>query len=116
MFSNACRVSKDTLTVVPGNRTWKFVVLGKSDRIATTGVCLFLENKDGEAGRVAPFTAPSEGGRIAGERDLVKVRLSYILDGLLLLELLDSDWPLPCLVRNAPLPWLSLLDGEPIRR
>ena len=85
-------------------------MLGNSDRIATTGLCLLLENKDGDAGRFVPLAAPSEGGLMAGERDLVKVRRSYTLEGLLFLELPDSDWPLPCRVTKAPLPLVFLID------
>lgn len=77
---------------------------------------MLLENNDGDAGRFMPLAAPSEGGLTAGERDLVKVRRSYSLEGLLFLELPDNDWPLPCRVTNVPLVLAFLIDWEPICR
>ena len=84
-------------------------MLENRDRIATTGLCLLLENSDGDAGRFVPLAAPSEVGLTAGERDLVKVRRSYSLKGLLFLELPDSEWPLPCRVTKVPLPLVCLV-------
>lgn len=63
-----------------------------------------------------PLAAPSEGDLTAGERDLVKVRRSYSLEGLLFLELPDNDWPLPCRVTNAPLPLAFFVGCVPICR
>ena len=95
MFSRACRVSNETFSLVPGIRTWKQTVLGKRERIATGGLRPVREKRDGEPGRCAPLGAPSEGGLTAGERERVNVLRSNSLEGLLRLELLERDWPLP---------------------
>lgn len=58
---------------VPGRRTWMQAVLGKSERIATTGLCLLREYNEGEPGRGEPFTEPSDGSLTAGERERVNV-------------------------------------------
>ena len=84
-------------------------MLGNRERIATGGLCLLREKSEGDPGRCTPFRAPSEGGLTAGDLERVNVLRSYSLDGLLRLELLDSDWPLPCLTRNAPFVLASFL-------
>lgn len=109
VFSNACRVSNETLQRAPGRRTWMKTVLGKRDRMATGGLCRFRENSEDDAERWFPLAALSDGGLTAGDRDRVNVRRSYSLEGLSRLELLESDCPLPCRVMNVPFPLLSLL-------
>lgn len=85
-------------------------VLGNRERIATGGLFRFRENRDGDAGRFMPLTTLSDGGLTAGDLERVNVRRSYSLEGLLRLELLERDWPLPCLVMNVPVaaPFASL--------